>query len=528
MTSCTAVEIVDASLRFRASKEHNGSSNGWRLGEVVDILRTPSRTKERKELLNHIVRWHGSSFGQPQEVLRRLERAFGPVPHQLHRRAMSDEASQLDKRYDKFLQAKKAACDTTPGTNQKKMVRTVFTYELALRSLRAPNRRNLSSTRAKAEMLDNTPIARAAVSLARKHATALGRRTNWDTSKMLDITEQRCERRELVSGVHKYAVSLNAFGNKLKHPSLAFSLHERRLFGQQDRAVARRKKELRKKERQQAYLGRKNADARKATLERQASCKMPGPNGLNVAVQPFLKGEGPFGTLRKSDIEGLYKLPGDRCEDGQIHALNLVLHFPSAAKQLLLLQGRSEEEAADCMKELLAQRTPLLRRKRFRELTGIISVVQYKPGRFKLGGELEQAFHRIAWSQLGFFAGQDIAMVLSDEETYKIRERLQSCPTGSISIQRKKPAECYAALKPFILGAVRELGKARPHQLRKLCQNQLDWPVAHETIRRYCDILAKDGLLRRRVEFDNRKMVKAGACRQRIRRFVYMPAKSSA
>ncbi len=522
------IEIVDASLRYRTSEWHNGCSAGWRLGDVVDILRTPSRIDERRQLCDHVIRWRGYSARQAEEFLYRLEDAFTLDPGSAPDSSKPDEASRVDQEYEKFLKARKSAQGA--GGSQRRRISTVFVYDLALRNLTdlPPHGRNLSSTRAKVEILSNTALGRAAVTKARQQVATLGRRTNWDVSKMLDATEQRYEKRELVAEVHRHTISLDAFRNTAADTGLEPSFRERALSRRQDRAAARRRAEKLKKERVEAYLAKVYAAKREATLGRQARRRMPGPNGLNVAVQPFLRGEKPLGTLKKSDLEGFYELPCDRVEAGLIHTLNMVLHFPSAMRQLLMLQGRNEEEAAACLGEILVQRTPFLRREKFRDVTGITTLVKYKPAKFTSGTKSEQALHRIAWSQMGFFSGQDVTKVLGDEEIRRILAGLGSGSTKETTAQRKKPADRYVALKPFIPAAVRKLGKARPHQLQKLCRSKFGWPIAHETVKKYCDILAKEGLLRRRLEFDNRRKVEAGSCRQRKRRVLYLPARGSA
>lgn len=510
------IVFVNRSLQYGMPAVRGQISDGSELESVVDALRDSPANGAPCWLKQDIISSLNCTPERAEKVIAWLREGLNPS--ELPTQNGPDLATSVQARFDKLVAEEKEKASQASNPNRAR-ARVVFGFDLAMRYLtdHQPHGKGLESIEAQREILNTTELGCLALRIARRKVNELGKLTDWNVAAMLDITEQRYEKRELICGIHAFTISLDAFRKRLVDTGLSPRFLVRKHQMQDEAAAEKEMARVKHAENRAAYLDRKYGTRHHAILEREMKAMPTKPNGLNVAVQPFLKGQRPLGTLTGKDLAKLHRFPAGRSKATQIHTLNLVLRFRSSLFRLLQLQEHGKRQANALRQRVLAQKTLYLRRHMFRAVTGMGSLTRFKPTHYQHGSELEQVLHQLAWSQMGFLLKRDLMPILSNAEIQQIRKQR---PTEA-DAQRPGLPDHRNILAAFIPGAIEKLGTAGPYQLRKAYERNFKRPVAQETVRKYCDLLVKKGLLRRKVAFDNLKKVKAGRVRRRIRRVTY-------
>ena len=73
-----------------------------------------------------------------------------------------------------------------------------------------------------------------------------------------------------------------------------------------------------------------------------------------------------------------------------------------------------------------------------------------------------------------------------------------------------RPNYWYDVLRRFIPAAVNKLGKARPVDLLRLLRHDVGKEISKPTMKKYCEQLVTEGVLKREVETTNYQLYQEG------------------
>jgi hypothetical protein len=167
--------------------------------------------------------------------------------------------------------------------------------------------------------------------------------------------------------------------------------------------------------RSQAALKREEAmrqETRRRARERSAAFE---PDGLNVALQPFVTGELPIEELGRRHLEGYHELPEGRPGNLELIYIRRALRFRPAAELFLRLEGYGPEDTGDLLSEFEGLHDSFLRREAFHEVAGVPNVLVYRTRR-EAQGERARLLREICCSGYGFYRGRDVMAVVALEE----------------------------------------------------------------------------------------------------------------
>lgn len=308
------------------------------------------------------------------------------------------ELDLLEERYALMVREKVAAANGS----MRKRIRADFTYDLALHHLRTPSPCGCGLELADAyqEMLGDTPLARRSLAIARKKVERLGEGTGWDPAKMLDSTWSRYEKPfRMVPGQDELR-SLDELADYKEETT-------RRGMWAADKdglppARIRSSAALRREEAMRR-------ETRRRARERSAAFE---PDGLNVALQPFVTGELPIEELGREHLAGYYDLPEGRPGNLELVYIRRALRFRPAAKAFLEIEGYSSAEAGEMLAEFEDMHDHFLRREAFREAAGVPNVLAYRTRRGACDGRA-RLLREICCSGYGFYRGRDVMAVVS-------------------------------------------------------------------------------------------------------------------
>ncbi|GEM_PF-2773453 len=380
--------------------------------EAADILSSPGRRDEWPWLQSRVVDTCGCSPGEALVTLRRLADYLDRSTVLVSEIGRPCELDLIEERYEFMVREKVAAANG----NARRRVKTDFTYDLALYHLRTPSPCGcgLDLADAYAEMLDDTPLARRSLAIARKKVARLGRECDWDPAKMLDSTWSRYEKPgRMVPGQDELR-SLDDLADYKEETA------RRGMWaGDKDRlppARIRSPAALRREENMRE-------ETRRRARERSAAFE---PDGLNIALQPFITGELPIEKLGREHLAGCYDLPEGRPGNIELVYIRRALRFRPATEQFLQLAGYAAEEAGELLAEFGGLHDHFLRREAFHEAAGVPSVIAYRTRR-EAQDERTRLLREICCSGYGFYRGHDVMAVMESRGTTqmtRLKERL--------------------------------------------------------------------------------------------------------
>jgi hypothetical protein len=368
--------------------------NAERLEAAVDILRDPGRRDEWPALRAHVIDRRGCSPAEADALLRRLaDYLRRPTEAALlaEDTPAPCEFDAIENRYESMVRQR-----VGHTTGHRARLRADFAFTVALDHLRAPSPAGagLDLADAHQEMLAGSPLAKHALALARKKVNRLGATSRWDPAEMLDHAWGRYETPFRLVPAHGEAVSLDELAVRVYERPLGFMDTDR------DRLVLRR---YRRPSNMRYDQQLKDAAIRRAQA-RSAGFK---PNGLNVAVQPWVRGERAIETLTADDIRSHYPLPPGRVGVMALVQIKRCLRFRPAVERLLQLTGHSPQEAQDVLAEMEQLHDTHLRREVLRQITGVKNVFQYREHR-NVCDERTGLLRDICISLYGHYQGHDL------------------------------------------------------------------------------------------------------------------------